>query len=101
MSSLSVRGGDGAFTVDVLRSGMPSVSFLEGIVVLNNALQKDQQNLELLKDLSFNYYLNRNYAKGETIAKSLIELHGGQLEIASKVVEHGTSGVKTVLSTQA
>ena len=33
----SVRGGDGAFTVDVLRSGMPSVSFLEGIVVLNNA----------------------------------------------------------------
>ncbi len=30
-------GGDGAFTVDVLRSGMPSVEFLQGIVVLNNA----------------------------------------------------------------
>lgn len=30
-------GGDGAFTVDILRSGMPSVEFLQGIVVLNNA----------------------------------------------------------------
>ena len=31
------RGGEGAFTVDILRSGMPSVDFLRGIVVLNNA----------------------------------------------------------------
>lgn len=30
-------GGDGAFTKDVLMSGMPSVEFLQGIVVLNNA----------------------------------------------------------------
>ena len=30
-------GGEGAFTVDILRSGMPSVEFLQGIVVLNNA----------------------------------------------------------------
>ena len=33
----SATGGEGAFTVDVLRSGMPSVEFLKGIVVLNNA----------------------------------------------------------------
>ncbi|KAK5118628.1 hypothetical protein LTR85_008093 [Meristemomyces frigidus] len=33
----SVKGGDGAFTVDILRSGMPTVDFLRGIVVLNNA----------------------------------------------------------------
>lgn len=33
----SVKGGDGAFTVDILRSGMPSVEFLRGIVVLDNA----------------------------------------------------------------
>lgn len=31
-----VKGGDGAFTVDILRSGMPTVDFLTGIVVLNN-----------------------------------------------------------------
>nr|OQO19827.1 hypothetical protein B0A51_13517 [Rachicladosporium sp. CCFEE 5018] len=33
----SVKGGDGAFTIDILRSGMPSVEFLRDIVVLNNA----------------------------------------------------------------
>ncbi|KXT13925.1 hypothetical protein AC579_2368 [Pseudocercospora musae] len=33
----SAKGGDGAFTVDILRSGMPSVGFLRDIVVLNNA----------------------------------------------------------------
>ncbi|KAF1344428.1 nonribosomal peptide synthetase 10 [Delphinella strobiligena] len=33
----SVKGGDGAFTVDILRSGMPSIEFLRDIVVLNNA----------------------------------------------------------------
>lgn len=33
----SKQGGDGGFTVDILRSGMPSVEFLRDIVVLNNA----------------------------------------------------------------
>ncbi|PTU18024.1 hypothetical protein P175DRAFT_0345758 [Aspergillus ochraceoroseus IBT 24754] len=33
----SVKGGDGAFTVDILRSGMPTIEFLRGIVVLDNA----------------------------------------------------------------
>ncbi|EER39104.1 nonribosomal peptide synthetase [Histoplasma capsulatum H143] len=32
----SAKGGDGAFTVDILRSGMPTVDFLKGIVVLSN-----------------------------------------------------------------
>ncbi|SMQ45634.1 unnamed protein product [Zymoseptoria tritici ST99CH_3D7] len=33
----SVKGGEGAAPVDILRSGMPSVEFLRDIVVLNNA----------------------------------------------------------------
>jgi amino acid adenylation domain-containing protein/thioester reductase-like protein len=33
----SAKGGDGAFTIDILRSGMPSVEFLRDIVVLDNA----------------------------------------------------------------
>ncbi|KAF2745454.1 acetyl-CoA synthetase-like protein [Sporormia fimetaria CBS 119925] len=33
----SAKGGDGSFTVDILRSGMPSVEFLRDIVVLDNA----------------------------------------------------------------
>jgi amino acid adenylation domain-containing protein/thioester reductase-like protein len=33
----SAKGGDGSFTVDIIRSGMPTVEFLQGIVVLDNA----------------------------------------------------------------
>lgn len=32
----SAKGGDGAFTVDILRSGMPTIAFLRDITVLNN-----------------------------------------------------------------
>lgn len=43
------------------------------IIVLNNALKGDPENLELLKDLAFNYYLNRDYNKSEEIVKPLID----------------------------
>ncbi|KAL1995214.1 hypothetical protein VTN49DRAFT_1401 [Thermomyces lanuginosus] len=36
----SVKGGDGAFTVDILRSGMPTVEFLRDIVVLDDTATK-------------------------------------------------------------
>ncbi|RMZ84757.1 hypothetical protein DV737_g1017, partial [Chaetothyriales sp. CBS 132003] len=36
----TMKGGDGAFTVDILRSGMPSIDFLRGIVVLNNTMTR-------------------------------------------------------------
>jgi NADP-dependent 3-hydroxy acid dehydrogenase YdfG len=36
----STKGGDGGFTVDILRSGMPSIEFLRGIVVLNNTMTR-------------------------------------------------------------
>lgn len=36
----SAKGGDGSFTVDILRSGMPTVEFLRGIVVLGNSLTR-------------------------------------------------------------
>ncbi|KAI5297221.1 hypothetical protein KEM55_004999, partial [Ascosphaera atra] len=42
----SVKGGDGAFTVDILRSGMPTVNFLCEIVVLD-----DEKTREHLKDV--------------------------------------------------
>ncbi len=47
--------------------------YTNAIVVLNGALQKDPQNLELLKDLAFNHYLNRDYTKGLSIGKPLID----------------------------
>jgi amino acid adenylation domain-containing protein/thioester reductase-like protein len=36
----TTKGGDGAFTVDILRGGMPSVEFLKCIIVLNDAATK-------------------------------------------------------------
>jgi hypothetical protein len=47
--------------------------YANAVVVLNGAIQKDPRNIELLKDLSFNYYLQREYAKGLNIARSLTE----------------------------
>ena len=47
--------------------------YANAIVVLNGAIQKDPQNIELLKDLSFNYYLQRDYSKGLNIARPLTE----------------------------
>jgi tetratricopeptide (TPR) repeat protein len=41
--------------------------------VLTSALQKDPQNLELSKDLAFNYYLQREYPKGLNISRALTE----------------------------
>jgi Tfp pilus assembly protein PilF len=47
--------------------------YTNAIVVLNEALKKDQQNLELLKDLAFNYYLEKEYDKGIAIVRPAVE----------------------------
>jgi tetratricopeptide (TPR) repeat protein len=47
--------------------------YANAVVVLTGALQKDPQNLELLKDLAFNYYLQHDYTRGLSVAKPLTE----------------------------
>jgi Tfp pilus assembly protein PilF len=47
--------------------------FTNALVVLNEALKKDPQNLELSKDLAFNYYMEKEYDKGIAVAKPLLE----------------------------
>jgi|SRR6185312_4263792 len=58
---------------EVARAYTQQGDYTNAIVVLNAALQKDPQNLELSKDLSFNYYLNRDYTKGLSVARPLID----------------------------
>jgi tetratricopeptide (TPR) repeat protein len=58
---------------DKARSFTRQGDYANAIVVLNGALQKDPQNLEMTKDLAFNYYLERDYAKGLNIARPLPE----------------------------
>ena len=47
--------------------------YTNALVVLNEALKKDPQNLELSKDIAFNYYLEKEFDKGIAVAKALIE----------------------------
>jgi Tfp pilus assembly protein PilF len=58
---------------EVARGYTRQGDYTNAIVVLNSALQKDAQNLELLKDLAFNYYLNKDYPKGLAVVKPLLE----------------------------
>lgn len=43
------------------------------IMILNRAIQKEPESLELKKDLAFAYYLQRDYAKALDIAKPFAE----------------------------
>jgi Tfp pilus assembly protein PilF len=72
-TSVSAQTTDAKAPQETARAFTRQGDYTNAIVVLNGALQKDPQNLELLKDLSFNYYLNRDYAKGLTIAKPLLD----------------------------
>jgi tetratricopeptide (TPR) repeat protein len=47
--------------------------FPNAILVLNRALQQQPTNLEILKDLSFTYYLQRDYSKALETIKPLLE----------------------------
>jgi Tfp pilus assembly protein PilF len=47
--------------------------FTNALVVLNEALKKDPQNIELSKDIAFNYYLEKEYDKGIAVAKGIVE----------------------------
>ena len=43
--------------------------YANAILVLNHAIQQDPNNLEILKDLAFSYYLQRDYSKALATAK--------------------------------
>lgn len=47
--------------------------YTNAIVVLNGALEKDPQNLEMQKDLAFNYYLSRDFIKGTSLGAKIVE----------------------------
>lgn len=54
--------------------------FANSIVVLIRASQATPGNLEVLKDLAFTYYLQRNYSKGLETAKPLLERKDADVE---------------------
>ena len=47
--------------------------YSNAILVLNRALQQDNENLEIQKDLAFNYYLHRDMVRALEVAKPFAE----------------------------
>ena len=58
---------------ETARTFMRTGDFDNAIIVLNRALQKDNKNLELQKDLVMSYYLKRDYEKALDGVKVLID----------------------------
>lgn len=58
-------------------SFMQSGDFPNAIAVLNKAYLQDGSNVEVVKSLSFCYYLNKDYAKALTIIKPMIDADNG------------------------
>jgi Tfp pilus assembly protein PilF len=71
--SSSAQETDTKTVQETARTFAQQGDYTNAVVVLTRALQKDRQNLELLKDLAFDYYLQRDYAKGLDIARPLLE----------------------------
>jgi tetratricopeptide (TPR) repeat protein len=57
----------------IARQFMRTADYPNAIIVLTNALKKDPGNIEIQKDLTFTYYLQRNYSAAVESGRKLIE----------------------------
>jgi Tfp pilus assembly protein PilF len=57
----------------IARQFMRNGDYPNAIIVLTNALKKDPANIEIQKDLTFTYYLQRNYSAAVESGRKLIE----------------------------
>lgn len=58
---------------ETAKAFMRTGDFDNAIIVLTRALQKDNKNIELQKDLVMSYFFKRDYAKAMEGAKALID----------------------------
>ncbi|MGB8194814.1 MAG: tetratricopeptide repeat protein [Chitinophagaceae bacterium] len=58
---------------ETARTFQRQADYNNAVLVLNRALEKAPNDLELLKDLAFTYYLQRNFVKAREVAKPLPE----------------------------
>lgn len=74
IAALSFAQADDIKTLqETARKFMQSGDFNNAIVVLNHALEKDKNNLEIHKDLAMSYYLKRDYSKALEEVKQLVD----------------------------
>lgn len=58
---------------ETARTFMRQGDYDNALLVIKKALEKDPNNLDMLKDLEFIYFLQRNYEKAMEVGKPLIE----------------------------
>lgn len=58
---------------ETARNFMKSGDYPNAVLVLQKAIQQDNKNIDLQKDLVMAYYLSRDFANGKEAAKNLIE----------------------------
>jgi hypothetical protein len=68
MFALGQQNGSDETAKGYIRQG----DYQNAILVLNQALQQDNQNLEMHKDLAYAYYLQRDFNKSLDVAKPLV-----------------------------
>ena len=68
---LSAQEQDAKTLHETAKTFIRQGDYTNAVIVLTHALQKDPNNLEILKDLAFTYYLQRDYPKAMNTAKPL------------------------------
>ncbi|KAL1303784.1 hypothetical protein AAFC00_007121 [Neodothiora populina] len=106
----SQKGGDGAFTIDILRGGMPSVDFLRGIVVLNNAItrplrivvERPKVDINLLETYTRHWFargwLPRPPSRQNSVGGSARSIRTGTLSWRVAVVVGASSGMGAAIA---
>ncbi|KAL4916158.1 hypothetical protein BDW62DRAFT_109742 [Aspergillus aurantiobrunneus] len=102
-----VKGGDGGFTVDILRSGMPSIEFLRGIVVLDNAatrpirreVERPKVDRFLLETYTRHWFARGWLRKPPTRQRLLSPAPRGALSGKVAVITGASSGIGAAVAT--
>jgi tetratricopeptide (TPR) repeat protein len=79
--SLFAQQPDAKTAQETARDFTRQGDYSNAVIVLNAALQKDSQNLELQKDLAFNYYLEHEYAKGLNVVRPLVDRTDADVQV--------------------
>ncbi|KAL4867985.1 hypothetical protein BDV12DRAFT_108862 [Aspergillus spectabilis] len=103
----SKKGGDGGFTVDILRSGMPSIEFLRGIVVLDNAItrpirrevERPKVDRFLLETYTRHWFARGWLRKPPTRQRPLSPVPRGPLSGKVAVITGASSGIGAAVAT--
>ena len=86
----------------VAKQFMRNGDYPNAIIVLTNALKTDPDNLEIQKDLTFTYYLQRNYSASVESGRKLIDRNDADeqcyqiLGMAYKAIDENKAGRQNV-----